>query len=132
MTIYNLYSFFFYRLYLIFIGFILYFICDFIYYLIILPKYKIGNIPLKKTPFIIKLFTTAPRLLAQAVIDRTSDEFKEHGLYIFCGEQGSGKTMSMTYNINRLFFKYPNCKILTNYGLINLTNRLCSRINYSM
>lgn len=118
MTIYNLYSFFFYRLYLIFIGFILYFICDFIYYLIILPKYKIGNIPLKKTPFIIKLFTTAPRLLAQAVIDRTSDEFKEHGLYIFCGEQGSGKTMSMTYNINRLFFKYPNCKILTNYGLM--------------
>ena len=38
------------------------------------------------------------QLLAERYADYVSDEFQEHGLYLFCGEQGSGKTYSMTYN----------------------------------
>lgn len=75
-----------------------------------------------KTPktesFIFKLIFRLPVLLAQYIEDKKSDEFKEHGLILFSGKQGSGKTMAMTYEINKLILKYPDLKILTNYGLI--------------
>ena len=60
-----------------------------------------------------------PRLIAQYIEDKRSDDFKEHGLIIFTGKQGQGKTMAMTYYINRLIAKYPDVLIGTNYGFLN-------------
>ena len=59
-----------------------------------------------------------PQLLAERYADYVSDEFQEHGLYLFCGEQGSGKTYSMTYNINKLILQNPGVFVLSNYGLM--------------
>lgn len=68
---------------------------------------------------ILYVLVQLPRLIAQYVEDRKSSEFKEHGLIIFTGKQGQGKTMAMTYYINRLIAKYPDVLIGTNYGFLN-------------
>lgn len=42
--------------------------------------------------------------------------FNEYGLTMFCGRQGSGKTMGMTDYLERMRKRYPNCLIYTNYN----------------
>ncbi len=72
----------------------------------------------KESSFIYHLFFTLPKDIALYFEDKLTDEFKEHGFILFSGKQGSGKTMAMTYYINRLILKYPDVLIGTNYGLI--------------
>ena len=98
-------------------AFFLWLVADSLYYLIKLKKYRSCYAPLDSESFIYKLFFRLPPLIAQYFNDLRSDEFKEHGLYLFCGEQGSGKTMSMTYNINKLILQNPGVFVLSNYGL---------------
>ncbi|MBL1231019.1 ATPase [Enterococcus sp. BWB1-3] len=42
--------------------------------------------------------------------------FKEFGLTLFCGRQGSGKTMSLCYYALYIMKKYPTVKVLSNFG----------------
>ena len=52
--------------------------------------------------------------------NRENDEkFPYYGIHYYCGRQGSGKTFSMTYELEQIRKKYPNCKIYTNYGYIH-------------
>lgn len=44
--------------------------------------------------------------------------FKEYGLTLFCGRQGSGKTTGMVWYLNRMREKYPELIIVTNFGYI--------------
>lgn len=44
--------------------------------------------------------------------------FSEYGLHLFCGEQGSGKTITMAYMIRRLKHIYPRLKVRTNFDCI--------------
>lgn len=87
-------------------------------HLVRLKSYKRSYSSSFPQPFLISFLCNFPRMLANYINDLKSEDFKEHGLYLFCGEQGSGKTMAMTYNINRLLMEYPNVKILTNYNLM--------------
>ena len=49
--------------------------------------------------------------------NKKSDEmFPFYGMHFYCGRQGSGKTFSMTYELEKIRKKYPKCKIYTNYG----------------
>lgn len=41
--------------------------------------------------------------------------FDEYGLWLICGKQGSGKTLTMTYFLNYFKKKYPEVKVATNY-----------------
>ena len=91
---------------------------DSLYHLTKLKKYKSMYTPISTENFLYKFFIRFPELLAEFINDCRSDDFKEHGLYLFCGEQGSGKTYSMTYNINRLILQYPDVFVLSNYGLM--------------
>lgn len=91
---------------------------DSLYHLSKLKKYKSSYNSISCEPFIYKCLFRLPPLIADFLNDLRSDEFKEHGLYLFCGEQGSGKTYSMTYNINKLILEYPDVFILSNYGLL--------------
>lgn len=43
------------------------------------------------------------------------NEFKEYGFTFFVGRQGSGKTMSMVYYLERMKSIYPDCVIVTNF-----------------
>lgn len=51
--------------------------------------------------------------------DKEFKKFKEYGLTIYCGRQGSGKSISMTERLEYIRKNYPNVKILTNYGYVN-------------
>lgn len=46
--------------------------------------------------------------------------FNPSGLVIFCGEQGSGKTLSAVQYIQQLSWMYPAVKIVTNVQLKNI------------
>lgn len=80
----------------------------------------ISEIPYKinqNKPGIIKrLFIMFPRQLALDSMTRNCNEFQEFGINIFCGRQGSGKTMTTVYLMNLWREKYPNLKILTNFA----------------
>lgn len=102
----------------IFLGTFLWVFLDSLYKFSKLKKYQASSIPVEMTNIFVKIYTVLPSLIAEYLNYQRSEEFKEHGLILFCGEQGSGKSMSMTYNINRLIMKYPCMKVYTNYGLL--------------
>lgn len=47
---------------------------------------------------------------------RHRNEFKEFGLTLYCGRQGSGKTISMIFYANWVHFRYPKCIIVSNFS----------------
>ncbi len=49
-----------------------------------------------------------------------SDYFPYHGLWLFVGEQGSGKTTTMSYILYFIRKKYPKCRCYTNYSFSDL------------
>lgn len=54
----------------------------------------------------------------QFVLDKFNndpDEFKEFGVHIIAGKQGSGKSITLTYLLLRYQEMYPKIKIATNY-----------------
>ena len=49
--------------------------------------------------------------------NKKNDEmFPYYGMHFYVGRQGSGKTLSMTNELEKIRKKYPKCKIYTNYG----------------
>lgn len=64
--------------------------------------------------FIIKNFPSA--LLFWRKNKKNDEIFPFYGMHFYCGRQGSGKTYSMTHELETIRKKYPNCKIYTNYG----------------
>lgn len=71
----------------------------------------------KKKSFIHRIFFKMPQQLAKDFYARDPDEFKEYGLHLFCGEQGSGKTTSTVELIQRLREQYPKLKCRSNINL---------------
>lgn len=45
--------------------------------------------------------------------------FKESGIIIYEGPQGSGKTVSMIHDVMLLQHKYPKCKVIDNLNYVN-------------
>ena len=69
--------------------------------------------------FFKRIFVDFPR---QIVLDRLTfdpDYFREYGLHMVCGEQGSGKTMTVVYLVERLKKMYPKLKVKTNFKYVN-------------
>lgn len=75
---------------------------------------KINRV-LQPNPFI-KLFYLAPKHIVDNYFNSKIGCFREHGIVLFEGKQGSGKTLTITQHLNILREKYPEAKILTNYG----------------
>lgn len=50
--------------------------------------------------------------------------FKEYGLKIYTGRQGSGKTISMVNRLNELHVEYPDAQIYTNFDYRHGTGKL--------
>ena len=63
--------------------------------------------------FIIKNVPSA--LLFWRKNKKNESQFPYYGMHFYCGRQGSGKTYSMTYELEQIRKKYPKCKIYTNY-----------------
>lgn len=69
---------------------------------------------LKKRHWTIKLFNDFPKQLAYDLISNDPNKFKPHGTVLFCGRQGSGKTISMVYYLQQLQKRYPLMKSFAN------------------
>lgn len=69
--------------------------------------------------FFKRIFVDFPK---QIILDRLTfdpDYFREYGLHMVCGEQGSGKTMTVVYLVERLKKMYPKLKVKTNFKYVN-------------
>lgn len=64
-----------------------------------------------------KLFIDFPKQFAKDMLDRDPEAFRESGLIVFTGFQGSGKTSSMTQYALELQERYPRAKLISNYAI---------------
>lgn len=99
-----------------FVALILSFLCWFIYYKFIKKlKFPKNLSEYKPTSFLKRIFCELPRQFWLDRFNAVPGEFKEYGLHLFCGEQGSGKSTSV---VDLLLFRwkkmYPKLKIYTN------------------
>ena len=77
-------------------------------------KIKKSESTYKRKSVLYRLFYEFPKRLALDIVNRNPDEFKEYGLHMVCGEQGSGKTISVVEMLLRMKEIYPQVKIRTN------------------
>lgn len=70
----------------------------------------------KKENFFYRLFVLAPRQIALDWYSRSPEFFRYQGFHVFCGEQGSGKTIAMVEMITRMQKEYPKAKCITNFA----------------
>lgn len=62
-----------------------------------------------------RLFIEFPRQFIIDMFNRDPDEFKDYGVHIIAGKQGSGKSITLTYLLLRYQQMYPKAKVATNY-----------------
>lgn len=70
--------------------------------------------PRKFPGFFKKIFILFPKQLILDILHSNPFDFKEYGLHMVCGAQGSGKTMTVVYLLQQWKNKYPMMKIGTN------------------
>ncbi len=78
----------------------------------------------KEHGFFRKLFIDFPKRFAEDLLNRVPYEFREYGLHIVCGRQGSGKTMTVVYLLQKWKNKYPKMEIYTNLNYKYQTGEL--------
>lgn len=61
-----------------------------------------------------KIFWDFPKQWAKDYMTRNPEALREHGLIIYCGEQGSGKTSSLVRDTLMLQKEYPKVKVIGN------------------
>lgn len=67
-----------------------------------------------KDSFLGRLLFQFPKRLLKDIMLRNPNEYRNTGLYLFVGEQGSGKTIAVVQKLMVLKKIYPNLKIRTN------------------
>ena len=77
-------------------------------------RYKVVDI------FIVKKLWIALKQMAKDRLTRDPSEFipEDGRIIVFCGMQGQGKTISMTYLLNKYKAGWPLLKTATNYGYV--------------
>lgn len=70
----------------------------------------------KKESIFKRLFVDAPRRVVLDKFNQDPEFFRFQGLHVFCGEQGSGKTIALVEFIMRMQKEYPKAKCITNLG----------------
>ncbi|MEG0408848.1 MAG: hypothetical protein RR623_08250 [Bacilli bacterium] len=63
-----------------------------------------------------RLFIQFPKRLLKDLMLRDPNHYRNTGLYMFVGEQGSGKTIAMVHKMQQLKKRYPRLRIKTNMG----------------
>lgn len=71
----------------------------------------------KKRNALVRVFIDFPRALARDFYARDPDSMNIHGMYIFAGEQGSGKTIAAVEFLRRYKKMFPKIKIRSNIGI---------------
>lgn len=81
-----------------------------------IPK-RTAKSKFRKRSFVVRIFFDFPRALARDFYSRNPDAMKIHGIYMFCGEQGSGKTIAAIQFLRENLKKYPKIKIKSNISI---------------
>lgn len=63
-----------------------------------------------------RVFIDFPKRYALDLLIREPDAFREHGVHIVAGEQGAGKSLTVTYMLLRFQKMYPHLRVKTNYN----------------
>lgn len=63
-----------------------------------------------------RLFIDFPKQYAHDLMTIDSNTFREYGMHLLCGEQGSGKTTLMAYLIRKYKTIYPRVKVRSNFS----------------
>lgn len=71
-----------------------------------------------KESLIDKLFFQFPRQYWTNYYNKKLGGFGEHGIIMFTGKQGQGKTLAETKYLMDMQYKYPSVKVYTNYGYL--------------
>ena len=71
---------------------------------------------LKKRALWKRIVIDAPKMFILDRVNAPANFFPVHGLVIFEGRQGSGKTSSMVHYIHELQYQYPKVKCTTNFA----------------
>lgn len=71
----------------------------------------------KKRNIFVKLFYDLPKARSRDFFQRNPDALPYHGLYMICGSQGSGKTITAIYLMRMWQKKYPLIKIRSNISI---------------
>lgn len=101
---------------------IIFIVVCFIWYLIftIRDKRKMvpsGKHPVKYKGILYNIFVEAPRRFMLDKFERERDQFPYKGIHMFCGEQGSGKTISCVEKMLKMQKEYPKSKMISNFGI---------------
>lgn len=78
---------------------------------------KNETVKIKKQNYIKMLFYDLPKNIGADMARRNPNEFREHGIIIFEGEQGAGKTSSMVQYALELKKHYPRAKLMSNIAV---------------
>lgn len=71
---------------------------------------------LKRRPLLKRVFIDAPKMFVLDRLNAPANFFPVHGLVIFEGRQGSGKTSSMVHYMHELQYQYPKALCTTNFA----------------
>lgn len=100
---------------------IYYLICFFwVIYFRIKDKKKLPRLKSTKRkgePVLKQLFFSLPRRYVLDLLSRDPDYFTPHGIHMFCGEQGCGKTIACVEMMLRYQKLFPKAKVISNFGL---------------
>jgi hypothetical protein len=67
---------------------------------------------------LLRLLYDFPKQYANDLFNRDPDYYKEYGVHVIAGKQGSGKTVTLAYLLRYYKQWYPNLRIKTNFGYI--------------
>lgn len=81
-----------------------------------LPKRTTKSKYRKRSAFV-RIFFDFPRRLADDFFHKNPNAMKIHGIYIFAGEQGSGKTIAAIQFLRENLRKYPLIRIKSNISI---------------
>lgn len=70
----------------------------------------------KEHNFFRKLFIDFPKQFAYDYMTIDPNTFREYGMHLLCGEQGSGKTTLMAYLVRKYKTIYPRLKVRSNFS----------------
>lgn len=82
------------------------------------------TVSVPKRPLWKQLFYDVPRRYVTDLYQREPDFFKPHGIHMFCGEQGCGKTIACVEMMLRLQKMYPASRMITNFGVTTENDEL--------
>ncbi len=84
-----------------------------------LPRSEVMRKKVKRHGLLRSLFIDVPIRYVKDYFERQPGTFPYQGVIVFCGRQGSGKTISAVEYIRRTHAEYPRSKVITNCDVVD-------------